>query len=146
MNDVRETHVDRVAEEPAQRGGAEDRLDLVARRVEALVGVGAVVVELLREHTGEELGGVIEIGVLLTRVDRLLAQVIPRWEQQCEDVLEHRQATVLLGERQRSDDGVVEVAPRALEYLAFGCVADRLHDVVRDRRGLLRETLPRGET
>ncbi len=61
-----------------------------------LVGVAAVVFQLLGQHAGEELGGVVEVGVSLAGVDRLLAQILTAGQQQREYVLEHRQAAVLV--------------------------------------------------
>ena len=107
QHDVAEPDVDRVIEEPAQCGAREDRLDLVPRRVQALVGVAAVVIQLLGEHTGEELGCVVEVRVLLARVHGLLPQVVARGQQQREDVLEHRQPAVAVRQREarRSPSG-----------------------------------------
>jgi len=138
VDDVAEGDVAGVVEEVPQRGDAGEQADLVARRVEALRGGAAGQLEVLRQFGAEELGGLVEIrGVGAGLVDGV-AEVGLLGQQQAVDVLELRAPVLLGGERDRADDGVVEVAARGLEDLVLVDVQQRRDDVVGDRRGLQR--------
>ena len=93
--------------------------------------------EVVGELGAEELGGLVEVGLVGAGLGDGGAEVVLGRAQQRVDVLElRRAASCLAGEGDRADDGVVEVAARGLEDLVGVDVQQRGDDVVGDRRGL----------
>ena len=91
----------------------------------------------------EELGGLVEVGGVGAGLVDGVAEVGLLGQQQAVDVLELRAPVLLGGERDRADDGVVEVAARGLEDLVLVDVQQRGDDVVGDRGGLQRQRVAR---
>ena len=131
LDQVAHRHVLRVLEEALERRHPHDPVDLVARRIEPRRGLVAGDLQLAGELLGVEERGLLEPepgarlrGDLPQRLAGTLGQ------QQAVDMLEHAvaQLRVLMGDRQRSDHRVVEVAPARLEDLPGRDRQQRGHD------------------
>ena len=145
LDDVAEGDVAGVVEEPSQRRDAGEQADLVAGGVEPLGGGAAGELEVVREFGAEELGGLVEVGGVGAGLVDGVAEVGLLGQQQVVDVLELGAPVLLGGERERADDGVVEVAARGLEDLVLVDVQQRGDDVVGDRGRLQRQRVAAGE-
>ena len=139
LDDVAERDVGGVVEEAPQRRHAGQPATLLrgaSRR-------WATALPAMRRSSGssdaEERGGLVEVGLVGARLGDGVAEVLLHRQQQAVDVLELRAPLLALGERDRADHRVVEVAAAALEDLVLVDVQQRGDDVVGDRRRLDRQ-------
>ena len=87
----------------------------------------------------EELGGLVEVGLVGARLGDCRAELVLGGAQERVDVLELGAASLSVGDRDRADHGVVEVAARGLVDLVLVDVQERGDDVLGDLRGLDRQ-------
>ena len=111
--------------------------DLVARRVQALGDGAAGHAQVVGQLGAEERGGLVEVGLVGARLGDGAAEVLLHRQQQAVDVLELRPPLLALGERDRADHRVVQVAAAALKDLVLVDVQQRGDDVLGDRRRLV---------
>ena len=103
VDDLPERDVGRVAEPAAQRRDLQQQADLVPWRVEALRGGAAGELEFVGELVGEELGGLVQVGLVRAGLGDGRADVRFGWQQEVVDVLELGAAILPVGERDRAD-------------------------------------------
>ena len=113
--------------------------DLVARRVEPLGDAAGGHAQVVGELGAEELGGLVEVGLVRARLGDFRAELVLGGAQQGVDVLELGAASLAVGDRDRADHRVVEVAARGLVDLVLVDVQERGDDVLGDLRGLDRQ-------
>ena len=139
LDDLPQRDVGGVVEEPSERRDAGEAGDLVARRVEAFGDAAGGHPQVVGELGAEELGGLVEVGLVGARLGDRRSELVLGGAQQRVDVLELRAASVAVGDRDRADHGVVEVAARGLVDLVLVDVQERGDDVLGDLRGLDRQ-------
>jgi hypothetical protein len=136
---IPQRHVGRVVEEPPQRRHTGEPGDLVSRRVEALGDATGRHPQVVWQFGAEELGGLVEVGLVRARFgDRVSELVLGRAKERV-DVLEPRAAGLPLGDRDRADHRVIEVAAGGLVDLVLVDVQERGDDVLGELCGLDRE-------
>ena len=113
--------------------------DLVAGRVEAFGDAAGRHPQVVGQLGGEELGGLIQVGLGGARLGDHGTELVLGGPQEGVDVFEAGAALVAVGDRDRADHGVVEVAARGLVDLVLVDVQQRGDDVLGDLRGLDRE-------
>ena len=101
LDDLPQRHVGRVVEEPSQRRHAGEPGDLVARRVEPLGDAAGGHPQVVGQLGAEELGGLVEVGLVRARLGDRVSELIFRGAKQRVDVLEPG-AAALLVRRSRS--------------------------------------------
>ena len=139
LDDLPQRNVGGVVEEASEGWDAGEAGDLVAGRVEAFGDAAGRHSQVVGQLGAEELGGLVEVGLVGARLGDLCAELVFGGAQEGIDVFEAGAALVAVGDRDRADHGVVEIAARGLVDLVLVDVQQRGDDVLGDLRGLDRQ-------
>jgi len=139
LDDLAQRDVGGMVEEPSEWGDAGEAGDLVAGRVQSLGDAAGRHPQVVGQLGAEELGGLIEVGLVCARLGDVCAELVFGGAQEGVDVFEAGAALVAVGDRDRADDGVVEVAARGLVDLVLVDVQQGGDDVLGDLCGFDRQ-------
>ena len=135
-DDVVQRALERVVEHPVDGRHAEQRLDLVARRVELDRRLRARVLEVAGQRLAEEDRREGELAVRVAQLGDAAAHRVLVREQQPVEVAHGRHPPLLVGEHERADRRLAQVAVRGgHDRAVLVGVAEALDDGVGDRVG-----------